>query len=564
MKTTARTGGVRQRDSTLALYHAKRDFARTPEPRGAVPPKRSSSLFVIQKHDATRLHYDFRLEIGGVLKSWAIPRGPSLDPADKRLAMRTEDHPVEYGSFEGTIPKGEYGGGPVLLWDRGTWTPVGDPAAGLRSGELKFILEGEKLHGGWALIRIRGRTKRDREGRTWLLVKERDRYAKRAGASSITDTRPESVVSGRRLEQIAEAPAPSEPTASPVPRARHNGAVAPSRPRSAVKSKTAPLSATRPARLPRFVEPELATLVSAPPDGDGWLHEMKFDGYRILCRIEKGRATLWSRNAHDWTSRFPAVAAAATKLPARDAFLDGEVVVLLPNGTTSFQALQNELSAGTHGRLVYFVFDLLYLDGQDLTRLHLEQRKRSLQHLIGGKGTRTIRYSRHVMGQGAKFFREACRRSLEGIVSKRRDSPYEPGRGRSWLKAKCVREQELVIGGFTEPQGTRVGLGALLLGVHDAHAGGLTYVGKVGTGFTDDTARLLRARLDRLRAPASPFKHSPPGAAAARWVKPELVAEVAFTEWTTDGRLRHPSFKGLREDKPAAQVIRERPVDRRS
>jgi bifunctional non-homologous end joining protein LigD len=208
MKTTARTGGVRRRDSTLALYHAKRDFARTPEPRGAVPPKRSGSLFVIQKHDATRLHYDFRLEIDGVLKSWAIPRGPSLDPADKRLAMRTEDHPVEYGSFEGTIPEGEYGGGPVLLWDRGTWTPVGDPAAGLRSGELKFILEGEKLHGGWALIRIRGRTKRDREGRTWLLVKERDRYAKRVGASSITDTRPESVVSGRLLEEIARRTRP--------------------------------------------------------------------------------------------------------------------------------------------------------------------------------------------------------------------------------------------------------------------------------------------------------------------------------------------------------------------
>jgi bifunctional non-homologous end joining protein LigD len=331
--------------------------------------------------------------------------------------------------------------------------------------------------------------------------------------------------------------------------------------RSARKSKTAALPAARPARLPGFVEPELATLVSAPPDGDGWLHEIKFDGYRILCRIEKGRATLWSRNAHDWTSRFPAVAAAATKLPARDAFLDGEVAVLLPNGTTSFQALQNELSAGAHGRLVYFVFDLLHLDGQDLTRLHLEQRKRSLQHLIGAKGTGTIRYSRHVMGQGAKFFREACRRSLEGIVSKRRDSPYEPGRGRSWLKVKCLREQELVIGGFTEPQGTRVGLGALLLGVHDARGGGLTYVGKVGTG---DTARQLRARLDRLRAPASPFGRPPRGAAAARWVKPELVAEVAFTEWTADGRLRHPSFKGLREDKPAAQVIRERPVDRRS
>ena len=236
MKTTARTGRVRRRGSALALYHAKRDFARTPEPHGVVPPKRSGSLFVIQKHDATRLHYDFRLEIDGVLKSWAVPRGPSLDPADKRLAMRTEDHPVEYGSFEGTIPEGEYGGGPVLLWDRGTWTPVGDPAAGLRSGELKFTLEGEKLHGGWALVRIKGRTQRDREGRTWLLVKERDRYAKRAGVSSITDTRPESVVSGRCLEQIAQAPVPSEQKAVPVQRGRRNGKPAGSRRRSTRKS----------------------------------------------------------------------------------------------------------------------------------------------------------------------------------------------------------------------------------------------------------------------------------------------------------------------------------------
>ena len=323
-----------------------------------------------------------------------------------------------------------------------------------------------------------------------------------------------------------------------------------------------PTSATRPVRLPAFVEPQLATLVATAPPGDAWLHETKFDGYRTLCRVDQGRATLWSRNAQDWTSRFPRVAAAAARLPARQAFLDGEIAVMLPNGTTSFQALQNALSAGGHGQLVYFVFDLVHLDGRDLTRLSLDERKGMLQRLTGTAQAGTIRYSAHVVGQGAECFREACRRALEGIVSKRRDSLYESGRGRSWLKVKCTKEQELVIGGFTEPKGTRVGLGALLLGVHEGD-GGLAYVGKVGTGFAGDSARRLRARLDRLRVSAPPFRRPPPGASAARWVKPELVAEVTFTEWTADGRLRHPSFKGLREDKPAEEVIRERPADRR-
>jgi bifunctional non-homologous end joining protein LigD len=307
------------------------------------------------------------------------------------------------------------------------------------------------------------------------------------------------------------------------------------------------------------VTPQLATLVAAPPGGDAWLHEMKFDGYRILCRLDKGRARLWSRNSRDWTSRFPEVAAAAARLPVRQAFLDGEVAVLLPNGTTSFQALQNALSSGGQGELVYFAFDLLHFDGQDLMRVGLEARKRTLERLIGTDRAGTIRYSTHVVGNGEEFFREACRLSLEGIVSKRRDSPYESGRGHSWLKVKCIQEQELVIGGFTEPKGTRTGLGALLLGVHEGD-GGLAYVGKVGTGFTGDSAGRLRTRLDRLRVAASPFRSPPPGASAARWVKPELVAEVTFTEWTQDRRLRHPSFKGIREDKAAGEVVRERPV----
>jgi bifunctional non-homologous end joining protein LigD len=287
---------------------------------------------------------------------------------------------------------------------------------------------------------------------------------------------------------------------------------------------------------------------------------MKFDGYRILGRIDKGRATLWSRNARDWTARFPGIAVATARLPVRQAFLDGEVAVLLPNGTTSFQALQNALSGAGRGEIVYFVFDLLHLDGQDLTGVVLETRKSTLEKLTGTRRKGPIRYSTHVVGRGEKFFRQACRMSLEGVVSKRRDRPYEPGRGRSWLKVKCIQEQEFVVGGFTEPKGTRAGLGALLLGVHDKEDG-LVYVGKVGTGFTETTARRLRERLERLRVSKSPFGRPPPGASDARWVKPALVVEVKFTEWTTDGRLRHPAFKGLREDKAAADVVHERPRD---
>jgi bifunctional non-homologous end joining protein LigD len=284
---------------------------------------------------------------------------------------------------------------------------------------------------------------------------------------------------------------------------------------------------------------------------------MKFDGYRILCRVADRRATLWSRNANDWTARFPEIAAAAARLPVRQAMLDGEIAVLLPNGTTRFQALQNALSGGEQGQLVYFLFDLLHLDGRDLSGASLEARKTALAKLLVSRRDGPIRYSSHVVGQGDAFFKEACRRGLEGIVAKRRDRPYEPGRGHSWLKVKCVREQEFVVGGFTEPKGTRAGLGALLLGVYDGK-GELAYAGKVGTGFTGTSVRQLRARLDRLRVPHSPFRVRPPGATEARWVKPELVAEVAFTEWTEDGRLRHPSFKGLREDKPAREVVRER------
>jgi bifunctional non-homologous end joining protein LigD len=536
----------------LREYARKRDFTRTPEPRGrphATP--NGAGAFVIQKHAASRLHWDFRLELDGVLKSWAVPKGPSLDPADKRLAMHVEDHPVEYGDFEGVIPKGEYGGGTVMLWDRGTWTPVGDPHEGYRKGSLKFTLDGERLHGGWALVRMRGRGERD-DDRTWLLIKEKDAAARAGWDAARIEGKAKSVASDRTMYQIAAAQdrvwhskdAPWEGPSTP-PAAKARGARA---------KPAGPASPRRAAALPRFVPPELATLVSEAPEGDDWVHEIKFDGYRILARLEDGRARLMSRNDKDWTARFPDVAGAVARLSARRALIDGEVVVLMPDGTSSFQGLQNLLNGERRGELVYMVFDLLHLDGRDLTTLPLEERKAALRALVVERAAGVVRYSAHVVGGGVEFLRQACRLRLEGAVAKRRDAPYRSGRGRDWLKVKCGRRQEVVIGGFTRGEGSRVGLGALLVGVHEGPR--LVFAGKVGTGFDAKSLRALTARLAKLERRDSPFDPAPrmPG---ARWVKPELVAEVAFTEWTSDGKMRHPSFQGLREDKPAADVTRE-------
>ena len=530
----------------LRDYTRKRDFARTPEPRGGHAPRRSAPpLFVVQKHAASRLHWDFRLEMDGVLKSWAVPKGPSLDPADKRLAMHVEDHPLEYGDFEGVIPKGEYGGGTVMLWDRGTWTPEGDPRQGYRGGTLKFRLDGTRLHGGWALVRMRGRDARDGE-RTWLLIKEKDRAARAGWDAAKIEGKGASVASGRTMERIAAAPARvwrSNRTPAPTPAPPSTAA-----PRARAAARGRPVVA-----LPRFVPPQLATLVAEPPAGDEWLHEMKFDGYRILARLDRGRVRLLTRNAKDWSARLPTIVEAVTRLPARTALLDGEAVILKDDGTTSFQALQNLLSgAGGGGTLVYMAFDLLHLDGKDLTRLPLEERKAALRRLLGD--TDVIRYSDHVIGGGGAFFGEACRLRLEGVVAKRRDAPYRPGRGRDWLKIKCGRRQEVVIGGFTPPAGARAGLGALLVGVHEGPR--LVFAGKVGTGFTTADLRALAARLVKLEQRTSPFDPAP-RIAAARWVKPVLVGEVAFAEWTADGKMRHPSFQGLREDKAARDVTRE-------
>jgi bifunctional non-homologous end joining protein LigD len=549
----------------LREYHRKRDFAITPEPRGSELPERAGARsFCVQKHAATRLHYDFRLEMEGVLKSWAVPKGPSFDPADKRLAMQTEDHPIDYGDFEGIIPAGEYGGGTVVLWDHGTWEPIEDPHKGLRAGSLKFRLKGRKLNGRWALVKIKGRDARDDE-KSWLLIKEKDEFVRPSSEWSVVDARPESVITGRTLEEIARD----------KDRVWHSnrkdGQAAKPKGRFAAKARarvSAPdLSAiaavvpgARKSGAPALSSPQLASLVAEPPAGDQWLHEMKFDGYRIVAHLSDGHARLVSRNGKDWTAQFPGVAGDVERLPLRNAILDGEVAVVLPDGTTSFQALQNAMSGGGPGEMAYFVFDLPYLEGHDLTGATLEERKRALAALLKTAPDRgALRFSDHVAGEGAAFLASACRLGLEGIISKRRDARYEAGRGKSWLKVKCQKRQEFVIGGYTDPEGAREGIGALLLGVYDEQ-GTLVFAGKVGTGFTAKTLKDLERRLTALQRPTSPFGRARiPGVTRAHWVEPKLVAEIRFTEWTTDGRLRHPSFQGLREDKKPSEVVRERP-----
>ncbi|MCK9530176.1 MAG: DNA ligase D [Gammaproteobacteria bacterium] len=518
----------------LREYERRRDFRRTPEP----PGKRAvegGARFVIQKHAARRLHYDLRLELDGVLKSWAVPKGPSLDPSEKRLAVHVEDHPLDYADFEGVIPAGQYGAGTVMVWDTGTWEAVGDAREGYRKGRLHLRLTGARLRGEWVLARMHGAEAGENK-QNWLLLKVRDAYA-RPGASA-DDDRAVSVLSGRTLAEIGAHP---EFTWGESGRERaeppHTEA------------------------LPPMIGAQLATLVSAPPRGPDWLHEIKFDGYRTLCRIERGKVTLFSRNGKDWTGRFGALARAVRALPLHSGWLDGEVAVLLPDGRTSFGGLQQALSAGRDHDLVYFLFDLLYANGEDLTRRPLRERKALLAGLLEHLGTAVspLRLAEHIEGDGEAVFQEACRLGLEGVVSKRAGAGHVPARTRDWLKVKCLARQEFVIGGFSAPSGARSGFGALLLGVYEGPR--LRYVGRVGTGFDEATLRDLRARLDALVMPVSPFADAVPRARSGKnvvsFVQPVLVAEVAFVEWTADGVLRQPSFQGLREDKAPHEVHRE-------
>jgi bifunctional non-homologous end joining protein LigD len=533
----------------LEHYNRKRDFARTPEPRGEAKNANGFS-FVVQKHAARRLHYDFRLELDGVLLSWAVPKGPSLDPGVKRLAVQTEDHPIEYGSFEGVIPKGEYGGGSVLVWDRGRWIPEGDARESYRRGRLTFTLEGEKLHGRFHLVRTRGQGAKN-DAKSWLLIKSGDEVAERGSDTKLVDEQPASVLSGRTLPQIERDP----------DRVWHSKVEA-SEPAAHIPDAAAHARA-RKAALPGFVEPQLATLVQAAPEGDDWLHELKLDGYRILVRIDRGKVRLLTRRGHDWSARMPSVQRVFAALPFSRALIDGELCVLREDGASDFQRLQNSLQAGRDEACTYFAFDLLHFEGADLRALPLLERKALLREALSAVGAREgrVRYNDHVQGGGPRFFAHACKLGVEGVVSKRADAAYSSGRSRAWLKIKCVAREEFVIGGYTQPAGARSHFGALLLGSYDAR-GALHYAGKVGTGFTQQSLSELHAQLARIEQKAPAFVDPPRGAEArgVHWLRPELVAEVQYAERTAEGFVRHASFQGLRNDKAAEEVHAEQPV----
>ena len=539
----------------LKTYRAKRKFGITAEPKGKVA-RRKGHAFVIQKHAARALHYDLRLELDGVMKSWAVTRGPSLVPGDKRLAVQVEDHPIDYNKFEGTIPKGEYGGGTVMIWDRGRWQPQDDPHEALKKGHLSFTLDGEKLHGLWHLVRMARRRGEKRDN--WLLIKAHDAAAREAGDKDILEQKPRSVVSGRSMDEIAKGVPKHKPPSKK--RAARAAAIKPLRKTEKLQQCKGDLLADAwRAALPAFVKPCLATLAEKAPDGATWIHEIKFDGYRIQARRDGGKVKLLTRRGLDWTKRFPAIAEAVGKLPAGTALIDGELVVEGSDGISSFSLLQEDLKNGRHDRMVFYVFDLMHLDGADLKPLPLATRKAALARLLAKTGKRgPLRLSLSLTEPGPVLLKHACKMGLEGIVSKRADAAYHSGRGHDWIKTKCSDRQELVVAGFAPSSVDAHAVGALVLGYYAR--GKLHYAGRTGTGFTRESARELYRKLKALKLAKSALESVPKeerGVRAPVWVEPRLVAEVDFHGWTHGDRVRQASFQGLREDKPAKLVVRE-------
>lgn len=530
----------------VSEYTRKRNFDVTSEPPETPGRARSSKgralTFVIHKHDARNLHYDFRLELDGTLKSWAVPKGPSLDPKNKRLAVHVEDHPLGYGSFEGHIPEGQYGAGDVIVWDRGVWQPHGDPRATYKAGKLKFTLIGEKLTGDWALVRTHLPGSGDKE--QWLLIKEKDAAVRSAEDYDIVVDKPQSVVSGGTVgEKRAASAAGKRKTAASAP----------------AKSSARKAALTKKTAIPEKLSPQLATLMDTPPEGE-WLYEIKFDGYRIMARILQGDVRMITRNGHDWTERLASQAKAISELNLGDGWLDGEVVVLNDAGLPDFQALQNAFEKGRDKDIVYYLFDVPFLNGEDLRQKPVEERRAALKKVLGKQKKGVLRFSDAFSASHRDIIESACSLSLEGVIGKRAGSVYQSRRSPDWIKLKCKLRQEFVIVGFTQPQGTRSGFGALLLAVNEEGAG-LVYAGRVGTGFKHKMLDDLLKQMKPLQQDASPLakKLTSAQARGVHWIKPSLVGEVEFSEWTREGIVRHSAFIALRTDKPAAEVVHEYP-----
>ena len=517
----------------LQAYKSKRNFATTPEPLDEGVANESQPVFVVQKHWARRLHYDFRLELDGIMKSWAVPKGPSFDPADKRMAMHVEDHPLSYNVFEGQIPSGQYGAGKVIVWDRGIWQAVGDPHLGYKNGKIVFRLHGSKLQGRWALIRMKGKSEKQDP---WLLIKEKDSYARPASEFSVVDEMPNSVL-----------------TRPAAPSAKNGSQYDGERARTGNNAGSA-------SSLPAKLQPQLATLAKAPPrDAENWLYELKFDGYRLLTRVASGRATVFTRNCNDWSARLPGLIRRLESLNLPDGWYDGEIVVLTDDGIPDFQRLQNAFDTSDTAGVDYFLFDMPFHDGEDLRTLPLIERRARLKALLAGTSLTSpgVLLSESFDARGQDLLASACKLGLEGVIAKRKDAPYVSSRSGDWVKLKCSMRQEFVIGGYTAPQGSRTGFGSLLLGVYD-RTGTLRYAGNVGTGFSTASLTSVHTLLQAYETSASPYPPSSKiGHRDVHWVKPQLVAEVSFAGWTKSGHVRQGVFHGLRTDKPARQIKRE-------